>query len=315
MPVASALLLASFAALFYGADIFVKGASSLARKLGVSTLGIGLTVVAVATSVPELVVNLASAARGSTELAFGNIFGSNVANILLVLGMAAVIRPVVVRRETIWKQIPFSILAVLILFVFAAIPFQRTLGVVSRLDGLALAGLGVAFLLTTFRTDRKNGMGGRIAEERPLMRTLAYLVAGMASMIVGGTVIVDSAVTLARGFGVAEHWIGLTVVALGTSLPELATSVAAAQRGQTDVALGNVVGSNIINILFILGLTAAVSPLPVSAASVQDGLFVCLVSLLLFLFMFVGTRHRLDRWQGAAFLWLYVAFVVATAGR
>lgn len=312
---ASILLFVSFAALFYGADVFVKGAVSLARKLGVSTLGIGLTVVAVATSVPELVVNVASATRGSTELALGNIFGSNVANVLLVLGMAAVIHPVIVRRGTIWKQIPFSILAVLLLFVFAAIPFRGSFGVISRLDGLALAGIGVAFLLSTLRTDRKNGMKGRIPEERPLPRTLAYLAAGIASMVVGGTAIVDAAVTLARGLGVAEHWIGLTVIALGTSLPELATSVAAAQRRQTDVALGNVVGSNIINALFILGLTAVVSPLPVSASSVQDGLFVCLVSLLLFLFMFVGTKHRLDRWQGAVFLWLYVAFIVATVAR
>lgn len=297
--------------LVYGADYLVKGAVSLARRLGVSTLVIGLTVVALGTSAPELVVNLLSVARGSTDLALGNIFGSSIANILLILGLAAVVSPVIVQRETVWKQIPFSLLAAIVVIILGSdtLPGDHLPNILSRADGLILLAFGAAFLYYTFRTGSQNGgLGGQFAA-LPAKLTWAYIIGGLVGLGLGGKFIVDAATGLARGFGVSEHLIGLTVVAIGTSLPELATSLVAARKKQSDIAVGNIVGSNILNVFLILGLTATIMPIPFSPRALQDGLVAAAASLLLFIAMFVGNRHRLDRWQGVFFVVTYVAVI------
>lgn len=304
------LLAGGFILLVYGANFLVKGAVSLARRLGVSALIIGLTVVALGTSAPELVVNLLSVARGSTELALGNIFGSSIANILLILGLTAIVSPVVVQRETVWKQIPFSLLAAIVVIIMGSDTLLggRTSNVLSRADGLLLLAFGAAFIYYTFRTSQPGTLKEQL-ETLPASKTWAYVIGGLVGLGLGGKFIVDAATGLARGFGVSEHLIGLTVVAIGTSLPELATSLVAAKKKQADIAVGNVVGSNILNIFLILGLTATVAPIPFSSRALQDGLIAAAASLLLFIAMFVGSRHRLDRWQGALFVVAYVAIM------
>ncbi len=305
------LLMGGFILLVYGAGYLVKGAVSLARRLGVGTLVIGLTVVALGTSAPELAVNLFSAARGATDLALGNIFGSNIANIFLILGLSAVVSPVILQKETIWKQIPFSLLAAAAVIILGSdvLLGGHPLNILSRADGLVLLAFGVAFLSYTLRTGSRNGGSGGQFAALPARQTWMFVIGGLVGLGLGGKFIVDAATDLARGFGVSEHLIGLTVVAIGTSLPELATSLVAARRKQSDIAIGNVVGSNILNVFLILGLTATLTPIPFSTRALQDGLIVAAASLLLFIAMFVGTRHRLDRWQGVLLVVIYVVII------
>lgn len=299
--------------LVYGADYLVKGASSLARRLGVSALVVGLTVVALGTSAPELVVNLLAASRGSSDLALGNIFGSNIANILLILGLTAMIRPVAVKKDAIWRQIPFAILAAVAVVIMGSdIALSGRLSdVIGRADGFMLLLFAAVFAYYTFRTSQPGTMTSQL-ETLSIKKTWLYTIGGLIGLSLGGKFVVDAATELARNFGWSEHIIGLTIVAVGTSLPELATSLVAARKKQDDIAVGNVVGSNIINIFLILGLTAVIMPLPFSSRSLQDGLMVIAVSLLLFLAMFVGTRHRLDRWQGALFMVAYAVIMGAS---
>jgi cation:H+ antiporter len=304
------LLVGGFILLVFGADYLVKGAVSMARRLGVSSLVIGLTVVAIGTSTPELVVSLLSALRGSPEMALGNIFGSSIANVLLILGLTAIVSPVIVQKETVWKEIPFSLLASIVVVIMGSdvLLGGRSSNIISRADGLLLIAFGLAFLYYTYRTARPGTLKKQL-EAVPSRYSWAYVPGGLVALSLGGKFIVDASVALARGIGVSEHLIGLTIVAIGTSLPELATSLVAAKRGQTDVAVGNVVGSNILNIFLILGMTAAISPMPFADRTMFDALVAVTVSLILFLAMFVGTLHRLDRWQGILFVASYVSFL------
>lgn len=315
MIITIALLIAGFLLLIKGADLLVDGSSSIAKRFGISDLVIGLTVVAFGTSAPELVVNLVSAFNGTTDIAIGNILGSNIANILLILGVTGVIAPLAVQRSTTWKEVPFSLLAALAVGVMANdVLFNgATESVLTRGDGLILLGFFAVFLYYIFGVAKQSPSDTEASEKivaHGVFRSILFIALGLAALIIGGKWVVGSAVTLATLWGLSEAVIGLTVVAIGTSLPELATSIVAALKGKADIAIGNVVGSNIFNIFWILGVTSLFAPLPFSANSNLDIVAVVAATVLLFAWMFVGKKHMLERWQSAMFVVLYVVYVV-----
>lgn len=310
------VLVGGFFPLIWGADRLVEGGGSLAHRLKVPPLVIGLTIVAFGTSAPELVVNLFSAASGTTELALGNIVGSNLFNLLAILGIAALIFPLTVQSSTTWAEIPLVILSALLILAMA---LDGALGdavglngkaSIGRVDGLVLLAFFVIFLVYTFGLMKKGeGLEDLEIKDEPLGRSVFFIVVGLTLLVVGGKLIVDSAVSVARSFGIAERVIGLTVVAVGTSLPELATSVVAAFKKKTDIAVGNVVGSNIFNVFLILGLTATLSPVPINGPEVIDLWVNLAASVLLLAFVFLGKGRRISRFEGAIFLALYVGYV------
>ena len=296
-----------------GADVLVKGASSLARRLGVSVLVVGLTVVAFGTSTPELFVNVTASLKGSSAIAVGNVVGSNIANIFLILGVAALIYPLEVGRGTVWKEIPLSLLAALLLLVTAndALLDAASFSAVTRIDGLVYLLFFAVFLYYSFSIAQPiEGLGQAVpTAEMGLGRSLAWILGGLGGLALGGHWIVSSAIAMAARLGVEERIIGLTLVAVGTSLPELATSAVAAYRRRVEIAVGNVVGSNIFNIFLVLGINAVIRPLPFQTANNLDLAVLVLASLLLFAFMFTGRRHALDRWEGLVFVGLYGAYM------
>ncbi|MFC1788223.1 calcium/sodium antiporter [Patescibacteria group bacterium] len=298
------LLIAGFILLIYGADYLVKGSSSFAKRLGVRSFVIGLTVVAFGTSAPELIVNLFSAGTGSEGLAIGNIFGSNISNTLLILGVTAFIAPVAVAKGTVWKEIPLSLLAAIVVVILGSDTLIDRVGpdVLTRIDGLVLIIFFVIFMYYSFGLTKAEGERGEHIALFSKWKTVFFIFGGIAGLFIGGKLIVDSAVVIALSFGISQHLVGLTIVAIGTSLPELATSVVAALKKNTDLAIGNVVGSNIFNIFFVLGITATAFPLPYSEKAFQDGLMLILVSAVLFIGMFIGRRDLLNREKGVVFL-------------
>ena len=307
------LMIIGFALLIKGADVFVDGAASVARRFRISDLAIGLTVVAFGTSAPELFVNLIAAIRDNTDIAIGNVLGSNIANTLLILGIAAVIRPLSVSRGTVWREIPFSLLAAIVFGLMAndRLIDQRDFSDISRSDGLVLLCFFMIFLYYAFTA--ANGIEGPVqhvpAKTYGLPGASIRLAAGLVGLSLGGRWIVAGAVAAADHFGMSQSVVGLTVVAVGTSLPELATSAAAAYKGKVEMAVGNVVGSNIFNIFFVLGATATITPLPFKTESNLDVGMTVFTGLLLFGFMFSGRRGRVDRWEGAVALLLYAAYI------
>jgi cation:H+ antiporter len=311
------LLVFGFIFLIKGADYLVQGSSSLAKKLRVSDLIIGLTIVALGTSTPELVVNLVASFRGTADLAIGNVLGSNIANILLILGVSATIYPLVVHKNTVYKEIPFALLAVLALFFLVNdqdLASQKA-NLLSRGDGLVLLLFFLVFMYYVFSVavSKPNSEDAVLEEDiqvLPMWQSWMMIIAGILGLVFGGQWVVDSAVAIAKTLGVSEKLIGLTIVAIGTSLPELVTSAMAAYRQKTDIAVGNVVGSNIMNILFILALTAVVSPLSFSNDLQVDLWMVIGVTVLLFLALFVGKRRLLERWQGVTFITVYLMYIV-----
>lgn len=309
------LLVLGFVALIKGADWLVDGASSVARRLGVSALVVGLTVVAFGTSMPELVVNLLASLNGNTDIAIGNVIGSNIANIFLILGVAALIYPLTVARSTVWKEIPFALLATFVVAVLAqdTLVDGESVSALTRGDGLILLCFFVIFLYYIFGIAKEsaNTVPAEAAEpEQSWSYSLGLIAAGLAGLVIGGKWVVDGAVAFATALGVSESLIGLTIVAVGTSLPELATSAVAAYRKNVDIAVGNVVGSNIFNIFWILGVSAVITPLPLSPLLAQDILVAVIATLLLFATLFVGRRHVLERWQGGLFVLSYVAYLI-----
>ncbi|MFH1284334.1 MAG: calcium/sodium antiporter [Candidatus Peregrinibacteria bacterium] len=307
------LLLLGLTILVGGAEILVRGSSSISKKAGIPPIVIGLTIVAFGTSAPELIVNIFSAIKGTTDIAIGNIIGSNIANILLILGISAMISGLAIQKNTTWKEIPFATLAMLILFVMVndKILDNDSANSLTRTDGLTLLGFFAIFMYYTIELVRRNPY-----KEMDGIKTYSYSISilltigGLIFLFLGGQLLVNQAVILARLAGLSEIMIGLTIVAVGTSLPELATSVVAAIRGQSDIAVGNIVGSNIFNILWVLGITSIIRPLPVGSSAEID-ILVCLgATIVLFFAMFIGERHRLKRWQGALFVLSYIAYII-----
>ncbi len=299
--------------LIKGADLLVSGAVSIARRLRISDLVIGLTVVAFGTSSPELFVNLLASFKGSTDIAVGNILGSNIANIFLILGICALIHPLAVPRGTVWKEIPFSLLAVIVLGITVNGPLLDGTGsaAISRSDGLVLLCFFVIFLYYSFAVAADvPGLEAHTPSKRHrLPVALLLAAAGLAALVLGGKWIVDGAAAIALSIGMSEVVVGLTIVAVGTSLPELAASAVAVRKGHVEIAVGNVVGSNIFNIFLVLGISATVKPLPFPVGGNLDIIVVTVASLLLFLFMFTGLRRSVDRWEGVIFLLLYTVYI------
>jgi len=315
------LLLVGFGVLIKGADFLVNGASSLAKKFNISNLAIGLTVVAFGTSMPELIVSLIAALNGKADAAFGNVIGSNNFNLLFILGVCGLICPLVVHRNSVKYEVPLSLLAALVLFLivndtrfFGALPNENWL---SRMDAgilLTFFGLFMFYIYRTMKNSSETDSGGdQIKLYTPAISS-GLVALGLAMLIGGGKLVVDNAVDLAKHFGLSERLIGLTILAIGTSLPELATSAVAAYRKNTDIAIGNVIGSNIFNIFFILGITGFVSPLHFDAAMNFD-LYVLMVgTLALMVFMFTLNTRKLDRWEAALMLAGYIAYTIFLIG-
>ena len=312
-PLALIVLIIGFIILIKGADLFVKGASSIANIFGVSSLVIGLTVVAFGTSAPELAVNIISALKGNASFVVGNIVGSNTFNILAILGISSLIRPLIVQTSTTWKEIPFSLLAIVLVFLMGNDRFidGQPYETLSRIDGFILLSFFIIFLYYIVALAKSGGMPmENNVKTYSRWMSVGFIVLGLGMLAGGAQLIINSATTIARSFGISDLLIGLTILAAGTSLPELATSAVAAYRGQSDIAIGNIVGSNIFNIFWILGLTAVIYPIPLPPGAGVDIAVTVIATLSLFAFMFVGNRHKLDRWQGGT---MFVAFIAYLA--
>jgi cation:H+ antiporter len=310
------LFIIGFIFLIKGADWLVDGASKLARRLRISSLVIGLTVVAFGTSAPELGVNLYASFQGNTDIAISNILGSNIFNILFILGISTIIFPLFVSEDMVWKQIPLSLLAAVVLGILAndSLIDNSGLSVLTRIDGLILLVFFMFFIYYIFETAKKERKEGKSQDvgtkQYSLFKAISFTVLGLIGLTLGAKWVVDGAIKLAEALGISQSLIGLTIVAIGTSLPELATSAMAAYKRNTDIAVGNIVGSNIFNIFFILGVSAIVRPLPFNYTSNIDVLVTIMASALLFVAMFTGRkRHLLERWEGTIFIVLYAGFI------
>ncbi len=305
-----AILAAGVAVLGFGADLFVRGASSLALRFGISQFVVGLIIVGFGTSTPELAVNIKAALSGSTDIAIGNVVGSNIANVGIILGLAAVVAPLAVHLRLVKVELP---LLIAISFGLWALAWYG--GVIGRIDGLVMLAVFTAFIVFLFRSsgNESKDVQQEYAEEseptRGMPITIGLIVIGLAMLMGGANLCVDAAVALARMWGMSELLIGLTIVAIGTSLPELASSVAAAYRGNADIAIGNVIGSCIYNILFILGITSAIHPLPVNSATLLWFDFPVMVAYTLVLVPMVLMGMRISRANGFMLLAGYAAYV------
>ena len=294
-----------------GADWLVAGASSLAKQYNVSDLAIGLTIVAFGTSAPELVVNVFAASQGTHDIVFGNVIGSNNFNLFIILGIAGVITPMVVQSTTAWREIPISLIAVLMVFLLANPVLFTDKAMVSRLDGIILLALFLLFLFYVYKQLKRDEASAEVAVKAwPAWKIWTYIIIGLAGLVLGGRLVVNHAVLIASALGVSDKIVGLTIVAAGTSLPELATSLVAAVRKNNDIAVGNIIGSNIFNIFLVLGLSAVVSPLHFSEGFNTDLYILGGGTLFLLLAMFTGERIKIDRWEAALLLVFYVGYTV-----
>ncbi|MDQ3289050.1 MAG: calcium/sodium antiporter [Pseudomonadota bacterium] len=302
------LLIAGLISLLAGAEVLVRGASRLATATGMSPLVIGLTVVAFGTSAPELAVGIDAVHRGAPGIAIGNVVGSNITNVLLILGISALVTPLIVSRQLVWLDVPVMIASSVLVFALALD------GNISRVEGGALAIAAVVYITWLIRLTRREADDADDATSIERGRwswaiDIAMVVGGLALLVLGARWLVQSAVTVAEALGMSELVIGLTVIAVGTSMPEIATSIMAAVRGQRDIAVGNIVGSNVLNLLLVLGLTSVFSPsgIPVASAAIHFDLPVMLAAAIACLPIFF-TGHCIQRWEGAVFLGYYIAY-------
>lgn len=303
------LLILGLVLVVKGADWLVDGASSLARRMGVSDLAIGLTVVAFGTSLPELVVNIFAVIQNNPSVAIGNITGSNICNILLILGISAMLQPLEVQKSTTWKEIPFSLLAQVLLAVLVldTVLDGQASNILSRTDGLSLLALFGVFLWYIAGMARDLPAVIKQTEHitLPVSKSILYIALGLGFLITGGKCVVDGAIKLAEAMGLSQSFVAVTVVAVGTSIPELATSVVAALKKKADIAVGNVVGSNIFNIFMILGISSSIRPIPVPQDLYMSIYVGIAATVALFVCLFTGKRRILDRREGAIMLALY----------
>ena len=296
------IIIIGVAMVLKGADFLTEGAAALARRVNIPEIVIGLTIVAAGTSAPELFVSLVSALKGTPDLAVGNVVGSNTMNCMLIVGCAAMVAPMTISRSTVKKDIPFAVGASVVLMLLALNGF------LGRFDGIVLLAGFALFMVYSLR-QAKNGQGDTPTEEKqqnPWL-SLLFIVLGLVGLVIGSNLFVDHASSLALALGISEGVVGLTVVAGGTSLPELATSVVAARKGQSAIAIGNVIGSNVFNILLILGLTATISPLQIEGITTID-MAVMLISVTL-VWLFSFTRYTVERWEGAALVGGYLVYL------
>ena len=308
------LLLLGFALLIKGADLLVIRASAIGKRMHLSDIVIGLTIVSFGTSLPELLVNIMASFSGSSELAIGNVLGSNVANILLILGAAAIVRPLPIMRNTYFVEIPFSLTATLLVAIFANYHLFEESGnlFISRIDGGLLLLFFSVFMTYIYYVSKQKSALPSVEEvqHKALGESLLYIFIGTIGLYIGGKWVVEGAVTIASELGMSQTFIGLTVVAIGTSLPELATSMIAASKGNTNIAVGNAVGSNIFNVLWILGLSAVIKPLQYFSISNFDIVIIILASTMLMMAVVIGRRPVISRWEGIWFLLTYTAYMI-----
>ncbi len=299
------LLAIGFALLIKGADFLVDGASALAMKFRVSPIVIGLTIVSFGTSSPELVVNIVAAINNRADLSFGNIIGSNIINILLILGISAIIRPLQAQRKTVLREIPFSLMAALALFLLCNDSFfSDSASSLTRNAGFILLLFFIIFVVYTFGFPKIEINNLPEIKMQSIFKIVMYISLGLAGLFVGGAIVVKNAILLAQFIGLSEKIIGLTIVAVGTSLPELFTSSVAAYKNNSDIAIGNIVGSNIFNIYFILGVTSIIRPMSFDLTLNIDIAMLILSSMALFFSVFAGQQHRISR--GNAFFFLVI---------
>ncbi len=307
------LLLIGFFFLIKGADVFVEGSSSIAKRFNVPPMVIGLTIVAMGTSAPEAAVSITSSLSGQNDMAVANVVGSNFFNILVVLGVSSVIATLPVEKNTIKKDTPFLIIVSLLLLLFSSDKY------ISRAEGILFLITFVYFLVDTIKTAMKESKNEEKTEEAialdvpndtPMIFTIGLSLLGATGIVIGGDMVVDSATTIATNFGMSANLVGLTIVAVGTSLPEFVTSVVAVKKGETDIAIGNVIGSNIFNILFVLGLSTTINAIEISLFAVIDVIFMNLITILLFIFM--KKNNTLVKTQGFILIALYVVYMAYT---
>ncbi|MCI9080148.1 MAG: calcium/sodium antiporter [Lachnospiraceae bacterium] len=300
-------LIVGFILLIKGADFFVEGSSSVAKMLRVPSLIIGMTIVAMGTSFPECSVSINASLAGSNALAISNAVGSNIFNLMVVCGVCALFCPLAVDKGTLKKEFPFSIIVALILLGLGSAGM-----VLGRVDGIIMSVIFAGFLYWMVVSARKARAESRDSEEEyeimPVWKCILYIIGGIVAIIAGGDVVVDSATKIAEQFGMSENLIGLTVVAFGTSLPELVTSVVAAKKNEVDMALGNVIGSNIFNILLVLGVAAAISPIAFIMENIID--IIVLVVMSIIVWIFAWSKQKLVRSEGIVMLLMYAVYVV-----
>ncbi len=303
------LLVGGFFLLIKGADLFVDGSSAAAKKLKVSPLIIGMTIVAMGTSLPETSVSVSAALAGKNELAISNVVGSNIFNLMVVCGMCALLCPLKINGISLKRDFPFSIAIAGLLMLLGKLD-----GSVGHIDGVILLIVFTGFLVLMISTARKQqGADEDEIKSMPVWKLILFIIIGMAAIGVGGKMVVSGASDIARRFGMSDNLIGMTVVALGTSLPELVTSVVAAKKNEVDMALGNVIGSNIFNILFVLGAAAAIHPVAFTSLNLIDSAVLILMSGLVLLFCF--RSKKLVRWQGAIMLLVYGGYTAYIINR
>lgn len=303
------LLVVGFILLIKGADFFVDGSSSIAKVLGVPSLIIGLTIVAFGTSAPEASVSISAALHNSNEIAIGNVVGSNICNLLLVLGVSSIFGEITTSKKVVFKDYLYSVLASLVLCALVIVPFMNKAKSVNIgfKGGLVLLILLVIYLIMLL----KEGLSKEKLtknKEKFKIKYILFFVVGLIGVIFGGNVVVENATKIAQDLGLSEHFIGLTVIAIGTSLPELVTSVVAAKKGEDDIAIGNVIGSNIFNILFILGTSAAISPLTMSLSVFKALIFLIIINILIFFVL--KSKYSLVRREGIVMFILYILYTV-----
>ena len=307
------LLIVGFVFLIKGADLFVEGAGSLAHSLKIPSIIIGLTVIAMGTSAPETAVSISSSLQGANEIAVGNVVGSNLFNLLVVVGVCSILHPIKITKEITKRDFPFSILATVALgiallsgLVISGSP------TVSRFDGicfLVIFAIYIFMLVRSAMVSRKNSTNEEVViHNHSVPASLLFVAIGLAGVIIGGNLVVDNATLIAKAFGMSQTLIGLTIVAIGTSLPELVTSIVASKKGENDMALGNVIGSNIFNILFVLGVAAAISPVGFALENIIDIAFLIIISAITL--VFAWTSKEINRKEGIIMLVLYAAYMV-----
>ncbi|GAA5219509.1 calcium/sodium antiporter [Membranihabitans marinus] len=288
----------------------VDGATALAQKYKVSDLAIGLTIVAFGTSAPELVVNTMASYQGHDDIVLGNIIGSNHFNLFIILGIAGLIYPMTVKSSTVWREIPISIIAAIFLYLLANLNFTNHTHHIARLEGMILLSCFIGFMYYVFiqmKTDVEV-VGKHI--ESSNIKIVLRIILGLTGLILGGKWVVDHSIVIATELGMSEKIIGMTIIAAGTSLPELITSIVAALKKKSDIAIGNVIGSNIFNIFLILGVSAVIHPISYNPLFNLDIVFLCMGSLFLFIAMFTGKKKKLDRWESAVLITAYIIYTL-----
>jgi cation:H+ antiporter len=306
------MLIAGLFLLVKGADWLIDGSSKIAKTLGIKELIVGLTIVAFGTSMPELFVNIFAAIDGNANISFGNIIGSNIANILLILGLSAVLVGVQIHSSIVWRELPLSFFAALLLLIIVSkniFGFDSIIGIFDGITLLIFFSLFMYYIFASMRNQGKDELKPLETKKSPIMNSIFFILIGVVGLYFGGRWTVDGVVSIARQFNISEFIISSTVVAVGTSLPELVTSIKAAIQKNMDIAVGNIVGSNIFNISFVMGISFLIKPVVAPAGIFIDLIFLLLVSSLLFAFMFTGKKHYLDKWEGAMLLLVYAIYV------